>query len=212
MRLARLAIVAWALGLTAVPASGVIIDRIAATVDDQPITTSEIDQFAIVRIIERREGEGEDEYRRRILDYMIAQILRARDVNRFGSAEVSTEDIANEIAEIRSRFSSPEGLEAALAEAEMTMPQLEAVVRRNLQVEAFIAERFSPMIFVSLEDIERYYQDVWIDDRIERGAEILPLGTVREEIRAILKSTRLDEEVGRWTTELRGRADIDVYL
>lgn len=207
-----MAIVALALGLTAVPAPGVIIDRIAATVDGQPITTSEIDQFAIVRIIERFEGEEEDEYRRRILDYMIAQVLRARDVNRFGSAEVSTDNIANEIAEIRSRFASPEGLEAALAEAEMTMPQLEAVVRRNLQVEAFIAERFSPMIFVSLEDIERYYQDVWIDDRLARGARILPLGTVREEIRAILKSTRVDEEVGRWTTELRGRADIDVYL
>ena len=196
----------------ALPASAEIIDRIAAIVDDEAITTSEIDQLAMVRFFERGAGEDEEEYRRRILANAIAQMLRYRDVLRFGAIEVTSAEVDARIEQIRRRFSSDEAFLDALTTAEMSIEQLEAIAKRQIQVEAYINERFSPMIFVSLEEIERYYRDVWVEDRMARGLELLPLGSVREEIRGQLKSEQLEQEIERWTSELRERANVDIYL
>lgn len=196
----------------AFPASGEVIDRIAAIVDEEAITTSEIDQLALVRFFERRADETTEEFRRRILSNVIAQMLRHRDVLRFGAIDVSSEEVEAGVDRIRARFGSDEEFEAALATAEVSIAQLRALVKRQIQVEAYVNERFSPMIFVSLEEIERYYRDVWVDQRIEQGRPLLPLSAVREEIRNQLKSAQLEQEIERWTTELRERASVDVYL
>lgn len=193
-------------------ASGEVIDRIAAIVDEEAITTSEIDQLALVRFFERRSGESTEEFRRRILSNMIAQMLRHQDVLRFGAIDVSTQEVEARVDRIRSRFSSAEEFQSALVTAEVSLEQLQALVKRQIQVEAYVNERFSPMIFVSLEEIERYYRDVWVEQRMERGLPLLPLSAVREEIRNQLKSAQLEQEIERWTTELRERASVDVYL
>lgn len=198
------------------PANGEIIDRIAAIVDDEAITTSEIDQLALVRFFERGSAESDEEYRRRILASMIAQMLRyrdvIRDVIRFGAIDVSAEEVTARIERIAGRFPSEEEFQEALIAAEVSTDQLQAIVKRQIQVEAYIEERFSPMIFVPLEEIERYYRDVWVEDRLERGLPLLPLSAVREEIRTILKSEQLESEIERWTRELRERASVDIYL
>lgn len=189
-----------------------VIDRIAAIVNEEAITTSEIDQLAIIRFHERNAGESEEEYRRRLLSSMIAQMLRYRDVIRFGAIDVGVDEVEARVALIAARFPSEEAFEEALRTAEVSPEQLRALVRRQMQVEAYIEERFSPMIFVSLEEIERYYRDVWVEQRLDRGLPLLPLGSVREEIRGILKSEQLQGEIERWTRELRERASVDVYL
>ena len=40
---------------------------------------------------------------------------------------------------------------------------------------------------------------------------IPPLAEVREEIRTLLRSSRLEEEIEKWTAQLRARANVDVY-
>jgi hypothetical protein len=34
---------------------------------------------------------------------------------------------------------------------------------------------------------------------------------VQEEIRTAVRGARLEEEIGKWTAQLRERADVDVY-
>jgi peptidyl-prolyl cis-trans isomerase SurA len=196
----------------ALPVEGEIIDRIAAVVEDEAVTTSEISQFRILRIFQQQPGESDDAYTRRILESMIAQMLRYRDVVRLGGAEVSAAEVEARIRNIVERFPSEEAFRAALETAEVTMERLQAIVRRQIQVEAFIEERFSPRIFVSLEEIERYYRDVWVEERLARDLPLLSLSAVREEIRARLKREQMEDEINRWTQELRERANVDIYL
>jgi peptidyl-prolyl cis-trans isomerase SurA len=196
----------------ALPAEGEIIDRIAAIVEDEAVTTSEISQFRILRIYQQRPDESDEAYDRRILDSMIAQMLRYRDVVRFGGAEVSAAEIESRIQRIVVRFPSEEAFRAALETAEVPMDRLQAIVSRQIQVEAYIEEKFSPTIFVSLEEIERYYRDVWVEERLARDLPLLSLSVVREEIRARLKGEQLEGEISRWTQELRERANVDIYL
>jgi peptidyl-prolyl cis-trans isomerase SurA len=195
----------------ALPAHAVTIDRIAAVIDQQVLTVSEINQMAVVRFFPRAAGRSDDEYRRDILDALIAQGLRNRDVERFGAQDIPKDSIESRLIEIQRRFASPAEFASALARAELTLDELRALIKRQLQVEAYIQERFAPMIFVANDDIAAYYNGTWRQERIAHGLTIPPLNDVREEIRTLIRSRQLDKEVETWTTQLRARANVDIY-
>jgi hypothetical protein len=196
--------------LLAFPATAVTIDRIAAVVDRQVLTVSEVSQLVTIRFFARI-AESEDDHRREVLDALIAQALRFRDVERFGAQDIPADTIEARLIEIQRRFPNETEFNAALARAELTPDEVRALIKRQLQVEAYIGERFAPLVFVSNEDLTDYYRGPWTEQRRERGLPVPPLDTVREEIRTAVRSSRLQEEVGRWTTQLRARANVDVY-
>src|SRR5205085_11770727 len=146
-----------------------------------------------------------------ILDALIAQALRFRDVERFGAEDVPKDSIETRLQEIEKRFASPEEFAAAVARAELTMDEVRALVKRELQVEAYLQERFAPMFFVANEDIEAMYNGTWSQQRRQRGLPIPPLSEVQEEIRTLIRSRQLQTEIDKWTTQLRARANVDVY-
>jgi peptidyl-prolyl cis-trans isomerase SurA len=197
--------------LASVNAGATIVDRIAATVDREVITVSEVDQVVTLKIFARNSGEDEDAYRRRILDAMIAQSLRFRDVERFGAEDISKDVIESRLMQVRKRFASDAEFDAALLKTELTLDEVRTIIKRQLQVEAYIEERFSPLIFVSLDEIERYYNEQWSRQRRERGLNVPPLTEAQEEIRTLVRAARLGAEIDRWTTQLRDRANVDIY-
>jgi peptidyl-prolyl cis-trans isomerase SurA len=199
-----------ALLLTA-PAYAVTVDRIAAVIDQQVLTVSEVNQLAQIRFFPRVAGRSEDDDRHDILEALIAQALRYRDVERFGVQDIPKDSIEARLVEIQHRFPSPTDLDSALARAELTPDELRTLIKRQLQVEAYIQERFAPLIFVANDDITAYYNGPWRQQRTERGLTIPALGDVREEIRTLIRSRQLDQQVETWTTQLRARANVDVY-
>lgn len=196
--------------LIPLPAPAVTVDRIAAVIDRQVITVSEVSQLVGVRFFPRR-NQNEDEYRREALENLIAQALRYRDVERFGAEDIPRDSIEARLKEIQNRFASPTEFDAALLAAELTLDEVRSLIRRQMQVEAYIQERFAPLIFIPNEEIEAYYRGPWSQQRRERGLAIPPLSEVREEIRASLKSSRLQKDIEDWTSQLRQRANVDVY-
>jgi peptidyl-prolyl cis-trans isomerase SurA len=198
--------------LLAVPlAAATTVDRIAAVVDRQVITVSEVSQMVSLHFFDRAAGTSEDDYRHDVLESLIAQALRFRDVERFGAEDVPKDSIESRVQEIVKRFATPAAFDAALLHAELSPDEFRALVKRQLQVEQYIQERFAPLIFVSNEEIDAYYKGTWSEQRRKRGLDVPPLAGVREEIRALLKASRLSEEIDKWTTQLRARANVDVY-
>jgi hypothetical protein len=197
--------------LFAAPAYAVTVDRIAAVIDRQVLTVSEVNQMAEVRFFPRVAGRNDDDYRHDILEALIAQALRFRDVERFGAQDIPKDSIEARLVEIQRRFASSAELDAALARAELTPDELRALIKRQLQVEAYIQERFAPMVFVANEDIADYYNGPWRQQRVARGLPVPPLNDVREEIRTLIRSRQLDQQIETWTTQLRARANVDVY-
>lgn len=194
----------------ALPATAVTVDRIAAVIDGQVVTVSEIAQMVEIRFL-ARSAASEEDHRRDVLDALIAQALRYRDVERFGAQDISADTIEARILEIQRRFASPAEFDAALARAELSLDEVRALAKRQLQVEAYIQERFAPLVFVTNEEISDYYTATWSAARRERGLPVPPLSEVREEVRAAVRSSRLQAEIDRWTTQLRARASVDVY-
>lgn len=196
--------------LVALPAVAVTVDRIAAVIDGQVLTVSEITQMVELRFFPRL-ADSDEEHRREVLDALIAQALRYRDVERFGAQDIPADTIEARVQEIQRRFPSEAEFTAALGRAELSPDELRALVKRQLQVEAYIQERFAPLVFVTNEEIADYYRGPWREQRRERGLPVSPLGEVREEVRAALRLSRLQIEIDRWTSQLRSRANVDVY-
>src|SRR5258708_32117721 len=137
------------LALSAVwQAAAATVDRLAAVVDRQVRTVSEVNQLTELRFFPAVSGRSDDEVRRDILDALIAQALRYRDVERFGAGDISKDSIEARLLEMSHRFASPTDFDAALIHAELTRDEVRALIKRQLQVEAYIEERFSPLIFI----------------------------------------------------------------
>src|SRR5436305_9520717 len=111
------------------PARSGIVDRVAAVVDRQVITVSEVNQMAELHFFARNVGESEDDYRHRILEALIAQALRFRDVERFGAEDIPKDSIEARVTEIANRFPTPAHLDAALKNVEQTPDELRALVK-----------------------------------------------------------------------------------
>ncbi|HEY5611702.1 MAG TPA: hypothetical protein VIL97_10865, partial [Thermoanaerobaculia bacterium] len=156
-------------------ANAEVIDRVAAIIEGEVLTLSEVDQIVTLRLIPRLAGDSEADYRRRVVDAMIAQSLRFRDVERFGAVDVSRDSIEARLREVMARFVSQPEFDAALVRTELTLDEVQALIKRQMQVEAYVEERFSPLIFVSLDAIEAYYRDMWAPQRRARGLAITPL-------------------------------------
>lgn len=210
MKRSPLTALIFAFSLTA-PARAVTVDRIAAVIDQQVLTVSEVNQMAQIRFFPRISGRSDDDYRHDILETLIAQALRYHDVQRFGAQDIPKDSIEARLLEIQHRFVLPGDLDAALARAELTRDDLRTLITRQLQVEAYVRERFAPLIFVANDDIASYYNGPWRQQRIARSLPVPPLNDVREEIRTLIRSRQLDQQIETWTAQLRARANVDVY-
>ncbi|MFZ2490887.1 MAG: hypothetical protein WA208_05335, partial [Thermoanaerobaculia bacterium] len=169
--------------LVAAPAEAVTIDRIAALVERQVLTVSEISQMVEIRFFPRT-AATEDEHRRAVLDALIAQVLRFTDLERYGAQDIPADTIEARLEEIERRFASEEEFHSAVSRAELTLDEVRALVRRQLQVEAYVQEHLAPQVVVNPEEIEAYYNGPWTRQRRERGLPVPPLAEVRDEIRA----------------------------
>ena len=210
-QMTRIAFLTALLTIAASTASGEIVDRIAAIVSSRAITTSEVTQNEILRIFPRQADETSVAHRSRILHFLINQALQHDDMERFGAEEVLETAVESRFELVKSRFASEEEFSDALESAELSPDELREMLEHQLEVERYIDERFSPLIYVSIEEIETHYRDVWVPSRRSEGVSPRPLSAVRDEIRGILKRGRLQEEVELWTRELRNRSNVDVY-
>jgi len=188
------------------------LDRVVAIVDDDPILASEIDQLIALDLVDRQEGEDDDDYRRRVLDLLIEQKLRFHEVDRFGFAEVPVEAVEDALEDIEREAGGKEALERRLEESNLDRQILRQIVARQVMVLIYVEERLGARVFVGLEDIQQYYDDVLVPDLTERGQAAPAIQDVRESIRSVLREQRMNEELEKWTVELRSRADIEDFL
>lgn len=194
------------------PLGAETIDSIAATVDDSVVTLSDLDRLVALELIPKQSDESDDDYRKRMLQHLIARILQRRDIRRFADIQIDEKKVDRRIEALAERHGSREELERVLHRVGMSEADIRDLVRSEIEVRTYIDERFAPLLFVPLEDIERYYEETWSQHRREQGLSVPPLSEAREQIRDLLRAEQLAAEVDRWTRQLRSRANVDVFV
>jgi len=193
-------------------AAPILKDRIVAVVDEDPILGSDIERDAALGLVARNPGESETAYRRRILGLLIEQRLRFHEIDRFGFVQVPVDQVEQNLSEIRARFPDPAAFQRRLKELGMSENSLRQLVTRQLMVLTYVDERLGPRVFVSLDDVRAYYRDTLTPALAKAHQPVPPVDDVREKIRLILREQRLNQEIERWTDELRAKANVANYF
>ena len=189
-----------------------LADRILAVVSEDPILDSDVDRMIALELVEPQDGESGEDLRRRVLDQLIEEKLRFHELDRFGFAEVPVGHVEDQFEAVLRQFGGSTRLTQRLEQLGLDEQGLRQLLARQLMVLIYVEERLGPRVFVGLEDIQAYYQDVLQPEMRQRGQEAPPIERVREQIRGVLKEERLNEEIERWTEELRAAADVDDYF
>lgn len=200
---------AWTpLGAAAEEPPHALVDRVVAVVDGDPVLASDLERAIGLGLIERQNGESDDALRRRTLDRLIEHRLRLHEIDRFGFEEAALGEVEVQFEHLRSRFPSEAAFRAELARLGLEEAGLRQLLARQLSVLLYVEERLGPRVFVGVDDIRKHYDEELVPELHRRGEPAPPLDEVREAIRELLRSRRLNEEIDRWTAELRSRADV----
>jgi peptidyl-prolyl cis-trans isomerase SurA len=186
-------------------------DRVLAVVDEDPILASDLERVVKLGLLQPNPGETDAQFQRRALDALIEQRLQFHEIDRFGFEQVPVDEIERQVAQIRSRFPNDASFQKALSEVGLDPKKLHQLVARQLLVLTYVDERLGPRVFVSLDDINRYYRSVLVPEVQRQGKQPPPIEDVREDIREVLKQQKLTSEMEKWAQELRDKADIVVY-
>jgi parvulin-like peptidyl-prolyl isomerase len=205
------AVLAVLLGFAA-PGNVVVVDRIAATVDDVAIPESSVRRAIVTSALKSEPGESAAAFRDRVLDALIDQILQYDDAVRFGPAPPDAADISAAVQQLRERLRA-EGKEPdkEFAEAGLTTEEVRATVERQLVVQRHLRERFRPIAIADEERAREEYDRRFVPERKAAGLPVPLFEAVSEEMRTRSQQRVFAEEVEKWMKDLRQRARIEIH-
>jgi hypothetical protein len=160
-------IVAVLLGAVSSARADEIIDRVLAVVAGDLITLSDVRAARELGLVDP--GNAADPMRA-VLSRLIDRSLVLNEVNRYAPPEPTAEAIEQQIGELRSQLGSAQTFDATLTKVGVALEQLRDVVRGDLRIRAYLAQRFTADTPVRSQAAI----NDWVDG-LRRRAEIVDL-------------------------------------
>lgn len=133
-------------------ATPVLLEHIVAVVDKDVITAGE--RLAEARLaLVWREGEAgaqavpDAAFLHAFTDYLIGQVLVARESRRMGAPEVTDDEVDARLEALRAAFVSERAYEAFVQQLTIDPAHLRAVLARDLRNDRYIAQRLRTRLF-----------------------------------------------------------------
>jgi peptidyl-prolyl cis-trans isomerase SurA len=188
---------------------GEIVDRIVAVVNDEVITLTDVNIILKFDLFEDLQGSQEEEMRERILDRLInqklvIQLASERIVVAEEELEVSLSDVVQRI--------DPDLAGTALIQFGLDWDDLKSYLREKLLFQKIISQRFNRGIIVSIDEIERYYEQVYVPSQREKTLDPQPMIEVLDQIEGELRRERIEDQVQEWIDNLKRRANIQIKI
>lgn len=199
----KLILASVSLCLCGVAFSADTIDRIAVSVGNRVITTSELDrQIRVSAFLSGTKPDFSPAARRAMAGRMVEHKLLESEIETTHSAAPDTAAVETALADFRKRyFHSDDEYRRALAGAGLSEQDLRDELLEERALNAFIEVRFHPAVEVTEQDIQNYYRQ----NLAGKGVE---LPQVRQQIERILVDQGADREVDTWLREARRRTQI----
>ena len=152
---------------------------------------------------------------RQKLDVMIDERLIQQEAARIPASEITQDDIDRKRAELIKSFRSETEFRERVGSVGLTPQRIDELLRQRILIDRFVDFRFRSFVLITEQEIQRYYDEEFATRMRENGQVPTSLDqvfqgktTVREAIRDILKARKVDEELDRWLTSIRQRADV----
>jgi hypothetical protein len=116
------------------------IDRVLAVAGGQVIMLSDVTSALEMGLVS---DDGAADRVGAALAKLINRRLVLAEVNRYAPPEPADDAVEREVASVRARFPSRAAFESALERAGLTEAHVREIVRENLRIRAYIAQRFA---------------------------------------------------------------------
>jgi hypothetical protein len=184
------------------------VDRIVASVGNQGMTKSEVDQE--VRFAQFLDGQPQTSEpseaqwvaaRDRLVEQMLlAQEAEADKVDEAGLPEEAT----RLVDEVRQLYPDEAAYRAALAATGFTQDQAEQRLTRNVKILRLINRRLRPNAWVERREIEAYYKETFLPEFAKQEKASPPtIDDVETVIRETLTQKKVDELLDQWLKEVQ---------
>lgn len=194
--------------LPATPAPGKTqtVDGIAARIEDDILTESELSELAAFQTLVDGHSKSRDELIRELADQWIVRGEAAATKY----PQPSSQDVDNAYAQLQKQFAAPEDFKNRCAALGLS----EAAVRRLLEQQIYLARfldfRFRPAAQVDDQQIAAYYKEDFAVQLQRRDQPVPPLEDVADTIREVLVQRAINDRATTWLDETRERLRIDV--
>jgi hypothetical protein len=207
--LTRLLIAAW---LLAAPVSVAdTIDRIAVSVGNRVITTSDIErQIRVAAFLSEGKIDLSAANRRKTAEALVDQALIRRELETARYPEPSPADLEGAFAEFRKKYyPTDEAYRRALATYGVTEEDVKEQLHWQRTWMSFIGVRFHPAAGVSGEEVQAYFEKtVAPAARVANPGSEPSLDDYYDQIQSKLMGDRVDEQMDLWLKDARRRTDV----
>ncbi len=200
--------------LTTAVSRSEVIDRIVATVNNEPILQSDWDvALRYEAFIDQRPLDLSPAASQAALQRLIDQELLRQQIRTFHLPPVKPEEVQQRIGEIRQQTAgaaTDAGWRAALERYGLSEAELSARVADQLESTRFVDVRLRPTVRLDRASIEAYYRDKLLPEMKRKGAGEVPLVQVTRQIEEVLSQERLDTLLSEWLRDLRQQSEIKI--
>jgi hypothetical protein len=183
-----------------------LIDGVAARIEDDVITESEVRELAAFQ----RFVDGRAKPRPELIQELADQWIAEGEARLAYYPEPSEDDVNLLFQQLRAKFPSPEEFQKRAAEVGLTEADLRRLVQKQLYLSRFLDYRFRPAAQVDQKQIEAYYNDQLVPQLKEQGEPIPPLEDVQDTIQEVLVQRVISDRATAWLNETRARLKLDI--
>jgi hypothetical protein len=184
----------------------ILLDKIAAVVNEEIITLIDIDKALQFYPILRKKGESENQFYAKVLDDLINHkiiYLEHRD-----DFQLKEEDYVQVQSEAIEKMGSLDEFMRLLKSFDMQWQDFKDFVREKVVYEKVLAQQLQEKISVNFYEIENFYQQEYLPLQQQMGLTPRSLIDMSSLIENHLRKIRTGEKLADWLKEIRSSYQI----
>lgn len=188
----------------------ILVDKIAALVNEEIITIHDIERVIIFYPVLRQKNETEENFYFRVLSDLINyKMIYLEFSDEFNLSEEDFEQVQTSILK---KAGSLEKLLALLNNFTMSWSDFQNFIREKVLYEKVLKEKFQMEITVPFNEIENFYNNDYIPSQQRLGLIPQNLVEMAPVIEKYLRQLRTKEQLSTWLNNLRSNYNIEIKL
>jgi glutamyl/glutaminyl-tRNA synthetase len=185
------------------------VDRILALVNGQVITLTDVRVVRTFGLYEKGQESTPDDTIEQVLQKLIDQKLVIQVTS--DDSSVNREEMDDYLDNISEEMGNDRFREE-LDKFGMERNDLGPYTYERILFNRILSSRFDRTVLVTLDEIQGYYETRYVPAQQAQGLEPKSMLDIFDDIEAILREEKSEEQVEEWLQNLRNKADIQINL
>jgi hypothetical protein len=188
----------------------ILVDKIAAIVNDEIITIHDIERAIVFYPTLRQINETEENFYFRVLSDLINFKMISQEFS--DEFNLSEEDFEQVQTPILKKAGSMEKLLAVLSGFTMTWSEFQDFIREKVLYEKVLKEKFQLEISIPFNEIENFYTSDYVASQRRLGLAPQTLVEMAPLIEKYLRQLKTEGQLSAWLNDLRANYKIEIKL